>query len=152
MNDTSRFWEDFAPGDRHPTASRTITEEDLERFCELVGYDVPLFVEEKAAGEGGFGGRICPSHLIMSFATAMTGRLFADSLIALIGLENGKFLAPVRPGDTIATEVEVVEKRPTSNAQRGIVVFRDHVLNQDGTEVFRIDKVTLLRRRELRSP
>ena len=83
----------------------------------------------------------------MSFSTAMTGDLFQDSIIALMAIENARFLAAVRPGDTIRTEVEVVEKRETSKPDRGVVVFRDHVYNQHGTEVFRNDKTALIRRR-----
>ena len=134
---TSRFFEDFEVGARYPTRVRTITDADHDAFCRLVGYQVPMFLE----------GRICPSHLIMSFSTAMTGDLFAQSVIALLAIEKAQFLAAVHPGDTIRTEVEVVEKRPTSKGDRGIVVFRDHVYNQDGTEVFRNDKIALLRRR-----
>ncbi|MGB0577495.1 MAG: MaoC family dehydratase [Alphaproteobacteria bacterium] len=139
-----RYWEDFAVGDRYPTSTRTITDDDLDSFCKLVGYDVPLFVDDEQAMDSAYGGRICPSHLIMSVATAMTGRLFSESLIGLLGLENGRFLAPVHPGDSLSTEVEVVEKRPTSKAERGIVIFRDHVLNQNGVEVFQVDKITLI--------
>ena len=131
-------------GDRYPTSTRTITEDDLNSFCELVGYDVPLFIDEEQAAVSPYGGRICPSHLIMSIATAMTGRLFRESLIGLLGLENGKFLAPVYPGDSLLTEVEVIEKRPTSKAERGVVIFRDHVFNNRGVEVFQIDKITLI--------
>ena len=40
-----------------------------------------------------------------------------------------------------------MEKRETKDAGRGIVVFRDHVYNQHGAEVFRNDKIALLRRR-----
>jgi acyl dehydratase len=39
----------------------------------------------------------------------------------------------------------VIEKRPTSRADRGIVVFRDHVYNQHGQEVFCNDKTVLLK-------
>ena len=148
MTEAGRFWDDFTPGERYSTSTRKITEADLDNFCALVGYDVPLFMDSDKAAAGEFGGRICPSHLIMSFATAMTGRLFAESLIALLGLEGGKFLAPVHPGDSLSTEVEVVAKRPSVNPERGIVTFRDHVLNQDGVEVFRIDKIILLQRRQ----
>jgi 3-hydroxybutyryl-CoA dehydratase len=133
----SRFFEDFEVGARYPTRVRTITREDQEAFCRLVGYEVPMFLE----------GRMSPSHLIMSFSTAMTGDLFQDSVIALVAIEKAQFLATVHPGDTIRTEVEVLEKRPTSKEDRGIVVFRDHVYNQNGIEVFRNDKVTLIRRR-----
>lgn len=143
----SRYFEDFEPGARYPTRVRTITEGDHEAFCRLVGYEVPLFLDDSYARERGLAGRICPSHLIMSFSTAMTGDLFQDSVIALLGIENARFLRMVRPGDSLRTEVEVLEKRDVDKPDRGIVVFRDHVYNQDGVEVFRNDKVTLLRRR-----
>ncbi len=142
-----RYFEDFEVGARYPTRVRAITDADHEAFCRLVGYEVPLFLDDDYARAHGLPGRICPSHLVMSFSTAMTGDLFAESVIALLAIENAKFLAMVRPGDTLRTEVEVLEKRGTRKPDRGIVVFRDHVYNQEGTEVFRNDKVTLLARR-----
>ena len=143
----SRFFEDFEVGARYPTRSRTITDADHEAFCRLVGYEVPMFLDDDYARSRGLPGRICPSHLIMSFTTAQTGNLFRESIVALMAIENAKFLGMVRPGDTLRTEVEVVEKRETSDARRGVVVFRDHVYNQHGAEVFRNDKIALLRRR-----
>lgn len=141
------YWEDFELGSKHQTTTRTITDEDHIVFCKVVGYDAPAFVDEVKAQTGSFGGRICPSHLIMSFATAMTGRLFSATLIALVGLEHGKFVAPVRIGDTIRTEVEVLDKKPSSNAARGLITFRDHVFNQRDELVLQVDKITLLKRR-----
>ena len=143
----SRFFEDFQVGERYQTRVRTITDADHEAFCRLVGYQVPIFLDDAYARSKGMPGRICPSHLIMSFSTAMTGNLFQDSIIALMAIENARFLAVVCPGDTIRTEVEVVEKRENSTPERGVVVFRDHVYNQHGTEVFRNDKMALIRRR-----
>lgn len=144
---TSRYFEDFEVGARYPTRTRTITDADHEAFCRLVGYEVPMFLDDAYAKQRGMPGRICPSHLIMSFTTAMTGDLFSESIIALMRIENAQFLGVVRPGDTIRTEVEIVDKRPSSKPDRGVVTFRDHVYNQDGTEVFRNDKIALLRRR-----
>jgi len=144
---TSRYWEEFEVGERYPTLSRLITLEDHLAFCKLVGYEVPLFLDEAYAKTTVYGGRICPSHLIMSFSTAMTGHLFSGSVLGLLALERARFLAPVRPGDTIRTEVEVIEKRPTSEPGRGIVTFRDHVFNQRDELVFQNDKITLIRRR-----
>lgn len=143
----SRFFEDFEVGARYPTRSRTITDADHEAFCKLVGYEVPMFLDDDYARSRGLPGRICPSHLIMSFTTAETGNLFRESIVALMAIEKAAFLGMVRPGDTLRTEVEVVEKRDTRDARRGIVVFRDHVYNQHGAEVFRNDKIALLRRR-----
>src|SRR5918993_2657761 len=115
----TRFFEDFEVGARYPTRVRTITDADHEAFCRLVGYEVPMFLDDAYAKSKGMPGRICPSHLIMSFSTAMTGDLFQDSVIALMALEDARFLGVVRPGDTIRTEVEVIEKRETSKPDRG---------------------------------
>jgi acyl dehydratase len=145
----SRDWDDFELGARYPTLARLITLEDHLAFCKLVRYEVPLFLDEEAARATAYGGRICPSHLIMSFSTAMTGHLFSESVLGLMAIERARFLAPVRPGDTIRTEVEVIEKKPTSDPGRGIITFRDHVFNQRDELVFQNDKVTLLRRRLL---
>jgi acyl dehydratase len=143
----SRYFDDFEVGARYPTRTRTITDADHESFCRLVGYDVPLFLDDAHARARGLPGRICPSHLIMSFSSAMTGDLFTESLVALVALERARFLAPVRPGDTIRTEVEVLERKPGSRPDRGVVVFRDHVYNQRNEEVFCNDKIVLLRKR-----
>ena len=142
------YFEDFEVGARYPTRTRTISDADHDAFCRLTGYEVPLFLDDAYAQSRGLPGRICPSHLIMSFSTAMTGDLFTDTVIALVALDNARFLAVVRPGDTIRTEVEVVEKRESSKPDRGIVIFRDHVYNQNDLEVFRNDKTVLLKRRD----
>jgi acyl dehydratase len=141
----TRYFEDFDVGARYPTRSRLVTDADHDAFCRLVGYEVPLFLDEDYARSRGLPGRICPSHLVMSFSSAMTGDLFEGSILALVALERARFLVPVRPGDTLRTEVEVVEKRISSQPDRGVVVFRDHVYNQRGEEVFCNDKITLIR-------
>ncbi len=141
----SRYYEDFEVGVRYPTRTRTITDADHEAFCSLVGYEVPLFLDNDVAHARGLPSRLCPSHLVMSFSTAMTGDLFKESVIALAGIENARFIQHVYPGDTISTEVEVIQKRLTSKPGRGLIVFRDHVYNQHGEEVFRNDKHALVR-------
>ena len=147
MTVVSRFYEEFEVGKRYPTTSRLITLEDHLAFCRLVGYEVPLFLDEEAAKKTPFGGIICPSHLIMSFSTSMTGALFSESILGLIALERARFLVPVRPGDTIRTEVEVIENKDGSDPSRGVITFRDHVFNQRDELVFQNDKIALIKRR-----
>ena len=143
----SKYFEDFTVGDRYPTYTRTITEGDQSLFCAFVGYHVPLFIDEEFAKQTQFGGRIVPSSLTMAISTGMTESLFRTTMIALLEVNRGRFLLPVRPGDTITTEVEVLSKRETSKPNAGLVVFRDHVLNQRREIVFEIDKTTLIERR-----
>jgi acyl dehydratase len=143
----SRYFEDFEVGARYATYGRTITEGDLSLFCALVGYHVPLFIDEEYARKTSYGGRIVPSAMTMAISTGMTESLYRTTVIALLAVERGRFLLPVRPGDTITTEVEVLSKRETSKPAQGIVLFRDHVRNQRGEIAFEIDKTTLIRRR-----
>ena len=144
MSTRSYWFEEFEIGKRYATRTRTITLEDHLAFCRLVGYEVPLFLEPGRGTETGFGGLICPSHLIMSFSTAMTGDLFSESVRGLLAIENARFILPVRPGDTLSTEVEVISKRLTSKPGIGLITFRDHVINQSNLTVFQNDKITLI--------
>ncbi|ETX03130.1 MAG: hypothetical protein ETSY1_01165 [Candidatus Entotheonella factor] len=143
----SLYFEEFEVGVRYPTYARTITEGDMSLFCALVGYHVPLFIDEEYAKQTPYGGRIAPSALTMSISTGMTESLYRMTVVGIVGVDRGRFLAPVRPGDTIRTEVEVVSKRETSKPEQGLVVFRDHVLNQRDETVFQIDKTVLIKRR-----
>lgn len=108
---------------------------------------MPLFIDEEYAKTTLYRGRIAPSSFTMSVSTAMTESLFRDTVLALLSVNDGRFLGAVRAGDTIRTEVEVLSKRETRAPDRGIVVFRDHVLNQRGETVFEIDKTVLIKRR-----
>ena len=143
----SMYWEEFKTGKRYETYGRTVTEGDLSMFCAFVGYHVPLFIDEEYAKLTQYGGRIAPSAFTMSVSTAMTENLFRHTVISLMSVERGRFLAPVRAGDTIRTEVEVISKKETRNLEKGIVTFRDHVLNQKDVVVFEIDKIVMLKRR-----
>ena len=148
----SKYFEDFEVGQRYPTYGRTITEGDLSYFCAFAGYHVPLFIDEEYAKTTPFGGRIVPSAMIMTVSTGMTESLFRTTMIALLAVERGRFLLAVRPGDTVTTEVEVISKRETSKPIQGIVVCRDHLLNQRSETVFEIDKTILIRRRPTAEP
>lgn len=140
----SHWFEEFEVGTTHRVGERLITLEDHLAFCQLVGYRVPLFLDDAAGRATQYGGLICPSHLIMSFSTSMTGALFSESIRGLVALEGARFMLPVRPGDTIRTEVEIVSKRLASKPGLGVVTFRDHVYNQNDQEVFRNDKIALI--------
>ena len=143
----SMYWEDFEVGRRYETYGRTVTEGDLSLFCAFVGYHVPLFIDEEYAKRTQYGGRIAPSAFTMSVSTAMTESLVRHTVVSLLSVERGRFLVPVRAGDTICTEVEVISKKETRNPEKGIVTFRDHVLNQNDKTVFRSDKIVMLKRR-----
>ena len=88
----SMYWEEFEVGAHYPTYGRTVTEGDLSLFCAFVGYHVPLFIDEEFAKTTPFGGRIVPSALTMAVSTGMTESLFRTTIVALLGVDRGRFL------------------------------------------------------------
>ena len=107
---------------------------------------MPLFIDEEYAKTTRYGGRIAPSSLIMSVSTGMTESLFRNNIVALIAVERGRFYVPLRAGDTIRTDVIVVDKKDSKQDDRGIVTFHDEVINQRDEKIFEIDKIALIQR------
>ena len=64
------------------------------------------------------------------------------------GIENLRWLKPVRPGDTLTARFSVLEARPSeSRPDRGIVRSRGEMLNQDGDVVMQLEAVNFFARR-----
>jgi acyl dehydratase len=143
---TPLYFEDYKVGARFTTYSRTITESDLAMFCALVGYHMPLFIDEEYAKGTRFGGRIVPGSLTASYSTASTEVLTRWSIIAHMGNREAKFLGAVKPGDTITTHVEVLDSVERGES-KGIVTFRDTVVNQHGAVVYTVEKLVMVKRR-----
>ena len=142
-------FEDVEVGFRFETASRTVTEADLVAFAGVSGDFNPLHSDAVFAARSIYGERIAQGALVLSLATGLRQRvgLFDGTLMGLLEIRSWRFAAPVRIGDTIRVVNEVTELRETSKPDRGIMVQRVDVLNQDDLVVQRGELVSLLRRR-----
>lgn len=144
-----KYWEDFNLGQKFNTSSLTVTETHVVNFACLTGDFYPLHMDEEYAKQTAFGGRIVHGPLTFCLAVGLVGQtgIFADSLVAFLGADNLRMLAPVKPGDTISVEVEVNSKRETSNAQKGITTMQYRVKNQRGEIVSRVDMNFMMHRK-----
>ncbi len=70
-----------------------------------------------------------------------------DRAIAFLGIDKLKFTAPVYPGDSIRSELEVVGKRETKKVERGIITIRSICKNQKGERVLEGEFTYMIRRR-----
>jgi acyl dehydratase len=142
-------FEDVEVGFRFETPSRTVTEADLVAFAGVSGDFNPLHTDRRFAEQSIFGERIAHGALVLSITTGLRQRvgLFDGTLMGLLEIRRWRFSAPVRIGDTIRAVCEVTELRETSKPDRGIMVQRIDVLNQDETAVADGEFVMLLRRR-----
>ena len=76
------------------------------------------------------------------------GGWFEGTTLALLGLDRLKFMAPVKFGDTVRTEMTVTETRPSSKPDRGVVVFDVAVKNQRDETVCSYQETVLMRRKQ----
>jgi acyl dehydratase len=143
------YYEDVEVGFRFETPGRTVTEADLVAFAGVSGDFNPLHTDRVYAAQSIYGERIAHGALVLSLATGLRQRvgLFDGTLMGLLEIRTWRFLAPVRIGDTIRVATEIAELRETSKPDRGIMVQRVEVLNQDDALVGSGELVALLRRR-----
>ena len=127
-------WEDFTPGKVFEHGPRTLSEEEIVRFASE--WDPQRYhTDPRQAKETPFGGLIASGW----HSCAVLMRLMCDaylnesSCVGSPGLDEIRFLLPVRPGDSLRLRSTVIESRPSrTQPGRGTVVFRWELLNQKG--------------------
>jgi acyl dehydratase len=113
-------------------ASRTrrVRPEDIELFTELTGDRNPLHYDEEAAARSRFGGIIVQGGVTTGLLNALVAEDLPGPGSVFLHVD-WSFQAPVRPGDEITAEVEVLEARE----DKPITELRTTISNQDGTVV-----------------
>ncbi len=133
----NRFLDDFLVGESFTTKGITITEGEIIHFA--MQYDPQPFHLDVTAGlESPYKGLIASGFHTVAICFRMfiqTGVLLACS-IGSPGVDELRWLAPVRPGDTLKTKAKVLEIRPSSSRpDRGILRMKYVGTNQNGTNV-----------------
>ncbi|MDD9904738.1 MAG: MaoC family dehydratase [Rhodospirillaceae bacterium] len=145
----TKYLEDFEPGQIFRTRGMSMDESEIMDFARK--YDPqPIHTDREAAAEGPFEGLIASGW----HTGSMVFRLWVDlgfmekSSLGGPGIENLRWLVPVRPGDTLHTEVEIIEARPSkSKPDRGILRYITRGINQRGETVITMDSASFLKRR-----
>ena len=114
------------------TASRTrrIGERDIELFTELTGDRNPLHYDAAAAERSRFGGIIVQGGVTSGLLNAVVAEDLPGPGTVFLHVD-WSFNAPVRPGDEITAEVEVLEARE----DKPLTKLRTTIRNQEGTVV-----------------
>jgi acyl dehydratase len=130
-------FEDFEPGQVYELGSTTVTEEEIVDFARRFDPQ-PFHLDAEAAKDSDFGGLIASGW----HTGAMWMRLYVDSLLGggsgqgSSGIEELRWLAPVRPGDTLSGRLTVLETTPSERLpHRGTIRIRGEMVNQDGVTV-----------------
>lgn len=143
------YFEDFLAGRQFETAGVTLTAAQIIDFA-LQFDPQPFHIDEDAAAQSIYGGLIASGFHTLSISFRMfiqTGALAACSLGGH-GLDKVRWLAPVRPGDTLRTRVTVLEQREsTSRPDRGTCRLGYETFNQRGETVLTGEALHLMARR-----
>ena len=132
-----RFLEDFAAGQKFGSGRVRVDAEQVKRFAAEFDPQ-PFHLDEDAARATFFGGLAASGW----HTAAMTMRLLVESDlkpaggIVGAGFDEFRWPRPVRPGDELRLEIEVLEVRPSrSRPGQGLVKIRTTTLNQNGEPV-----------------
>ena len=146
---TDRYFEDFEIGDRFASRGITVTESGIIDFA--MRYDPqPFHIDIEAAKESNYGGLIASGFhtLTLGFRMVLETGVFRACSMGSPGFDELRWLRPVRPGTTLHTEFEIVEKTPSrSKPDRGIMRVKFWIKNQDGEDVITFTSMHLTRRR-----
>ena len=144
------YWEDLPVGTVIDLGTRRVTRDEIVEFARK--YDPQSFhTDEEAAKDSIYGGLIASGW----HTCVMMIRLLCDTLLLRAaslgspGIDEIRWVRPVRPGDTLHARMEVIESRASrSKPDRGLVKSRWEVRNQTGEVVMTMAGVGMYRRRD----
>jgi acyl dehydratase len=148
--DDRRHLEDFEAGQRFASSDEYLMATD-RMIAYATDYDPqPIHIDAEAAADELFGGLVASGWQTLGATTrlVLAARPLGSTPLVGVGIDNLRFLAPVRAGDVLTAEAEVLEVRPSrSHPERGYLVLRVTTRRrQDGEAVLTQDWTLLLPR------
>ena len=143
------YFEDSPPGDVRESPARTVTREEMLAFAREFDPQ-PFHTDEDAASATIYGGLIASGwHTVAISMRLMWDAFLADAAsLGSPGVDEVRWLKPVRPGDTLRARFTVVEAVPSrSKPDRGVVRSFSQVFNQYGEVVMSLRGLGLFARR-----
>ena len=145
-----RYYEDLEAGDTYALEGRyEVDREEITAFAEQ--YDPqPFHLDEAAAADSVFGGLVASGWHTAAICMRLVVDDFLDpeTSMGASGVENLEWIEPVRPGDTLRVEIEVLETRSSeSRPEMGHVRMKLTGYNQDDDAVIEWVSDGMVRRR-----
>jgi acyl dehydratase len=149
-----RYLEDFSEGESFELGEETIREQEILDFARRFDAQ-PFHVDKEAARRSMYGGLIASGWHTASFFMGMLVRSLLHDVASLGagGLDELRWLKPVRPDDTLRGRLTVLGTRPsTKHADRGLLTCLGELFNQQGERVLMIRWSAMVGRRPAGPP
>lgn len=132
-----KYFDEFRNGERFVSPRRTITQTDIINFACLSGDFNAPHVDMEFCRQQPYGELIAHGPLVFSVSAGLLCQLGINdgTIVAMLGVEEWRVLAPVKHGDTIHTVATVTDLRITSKGDKGVVSFLREIVNQRGEVV-----------------
>jgi len=144
------YWEDFPVGQVREFGRVTMTTEEIVAFARQ--FDPQAFHLSEEGGRNSLFGGLCASGwhtCALAMRMMCDAYLLESASLGSPGLENIRWLKPVRPGDTLHVRTVVLEARPLdSKPGVGLVRTRWEMLNQNNEEVMQMEGYGMFQRRD----
>jgi len=131
-------YEDLRLGQRIVSPPRRLSADDAQTLIRTLGYTHPLFADPDYAREHTpFGTTPLPGEVTLALmgGLAESTDVFDHTVVALVGMDEVRFVHAALPGDLLHLEMEVTAKQPSSSGRRGTVTFAWRCATDDGTAV-----------------
>ena len=144
MADDSKYFEDFQIGESFMTAARTITETDIVMHAMHSGDWQPHHTNEEFAKTLPFKQRIAHGNLTFCVSTGLIFRAQGapNPNVMAYGYNKIRYPAPVFIGDTIKTEVKIIDKKDhPKHKDHGLLTQAETTTNQRGETVAYVEHI-----------
>jgi oxepin-CoA hydrolase/3-oxo-5,6-dehydrosuberyl-CoA semialdehyde dehydrogenase len=132
-------------GDSVESEARQVTLADIDHFAEFTGDTFYAHTDPDAAAANAlFGGIVAHGYLVVSLAAGLFVEPNPGPVLANFGVDNLRFLTPVKADDTIRVTLTVKQITPRASADYGEVRWDAVVVNQDAAPVATYDVLTLV--------
>jgi acyl dehydratase len=149
-----RYLEDFSEGQVFELGEETIREEEILQFARRFDAQ-PFHTDPEAARRSMYGGLIASGWHTASLFMGMLVRSLLHDVASLGagGLDELRWLKPVRPGDALRGRLTVLGTKPsTRHPERGLLTCVGELFNQNGERVLMIRWSAMVGRRPASTP
>jgi len=142
------WFDDLAMGMRFRSSKKVVTREDIKRFASEFDPQ-PYHLDEAAAARTPLKGLAASGWHTAAIAMrlAVEIRPFGPHPLLGLGVDELRWLAPVRPGDALHLEGEVIELTPSKTRPQGIARIKWTAFNQHGEPVYTFTPIAIVPRR-----
>ena len=145
---TVEWFDDLTIGMRFKSGEVQITEADIKRFAAEFDPQ-PMHLDEIAAAKTMFNGLAASGWHTAAIAMnlAVQIRPFGPHPLIGMGVDGLRWMTPVRPGDVLSLEGEVVSLTPSKTKPQGVALVKWIMYNQNGEAVYTFIPIAIVPRR-----